>query len=102
MSPLELDQPFVLKSTSLSLLVCKYLITNHFLLIYICREHLLERAITTLVNPGNKAEDGHEEGGSHSRTTTPDVLRYLQTLQHTFSAPPGAALHATSRDEVSP
>lgn len=79
-----------------------YLIINHFLLIYICREHLLERAITTLVNPGNKAEDGHEEGSSHSRTTTPDVLRYLQTLQHTFSAPPGAALHATSRDEVSP
>ncbi|XP_050736141.1 sterol regulatory element-binding protein 1-like isoform X1 [Eriocheir sinensis] len=70
----------------------------YLLLLY--REHLLERAITTLVNPGNKAEDTHEEGGSHSRTTTPDVLRYLQTLQHTFSAPPGAALHATSRDEV--
>nr|QRN68017.1 sterol-regulatory element-binding protein [Portunus trituberculatus] len=70
----------------------------YLLLLY--REHLLECAITTLVNPGNKAEDGHEEGGSHSRTTTPDVLRYLHTLQHTFTAPPGAALHAASRDEV--
>ena len=65
-----------------------------------CREHLLECAITTLVNPGIKAEDGDEEGVAHSRTTTPDVLRHLHTLQHTFTAPPGAALHAASRDEV--
>uniref|UniRef100_A0A1B6EGK4 BHLH domain-containing protein n=1 Tax=Clastoptera arizonana TaxID=38151 RepID=A0A1B6EGK4_9HEMI len=43
------------------------------------REHLLEKAITTLVTPGTLLDSANEEGAM-KRTHTPDVLTYIQLL----------------------
>lgn len=43
------------------------------------REHLLERAIKTLVAPGTLLDSTDEEGAL-KRIQTPDVLTYVQML----------------------
>lgn len=68
----------------------------YLLLLY--REHLLERAITTLVNPGNKADDACEEN-AHRRTKTSDVLEYIRLLNETYNGS-GASFGTFCRDEV--
>ncbi|XP_045621713.1 sterol regulatory element-binding protein 1 isoform X2 [Procambarus clarkii] len=68
----------------------------YLLLLY--REHLLERAITTLVNPGNKADDVCEEN-AHRRTQTSDVLEYIHLLNETYNGS-GTSLGIFCRDEV--
>lgn len=70
---------------------------GYLLLLY--REHLLERAIMTLVNPGNKADDVCEEN-VHRRTKTSDVLDYVNLLSETCTGF-GTSFGVTSRDEVS-
>ncbi|XP_076057791.1 sterol regulatory element binding protein isoform X2 [Oratosquilla oratoria] len=70
---------------------------EYLLMLY--REHLLERAIYTLVNPGTKADDACEEN-TQRRTQTTDVLNYVQMLTETTQAP-GTSFGVLSRDEVS-
>ncbi|KAK7071434.1 Sterol regulatory element-binding protein 2 [Halocaridina rubra] len=70
---------------------------GYLLLLY--REHLLERAIVTLVNPGNKADDVCEEN-AHRRTKTSDVLDYVNLLSETHNGL-GTSFGVSSRDEVS-
>lgn len=69
----------------------------YLLLLY--REHLLERAISTLMNPGNRADDVCEEN-AHRRTKTTDVLDYIQRLNETYCGP-GTSFGLSLRDEVS-
>ncbi|XP_042210022.1 sterol regulatory element-binding protein 1-like isoform X4 [Homarus americanus] len=68
----------------------------YLLLLY--REHLLERAITTLVNPGNRADDACEENAQR-RTKTSDVLDYIHRLNETYNGS-GTSLGVSCRDEV--
>ncbi|XP_068220644.1 sterol regulatory element-binding protein 1 isoform X2 [Palaemon carinicauda] len=70
---------------------------EYLLLLY--REHLLERGITTLVNPGVKADDVCEES-AHRRTKTSDVLDYIALLTETYSGY-GTSFVVSCRDEVS-
>lgn len=70
---------------------------GYLLMLY--REHLLERAIVTLVNPGNKADDVCEEN-AHRRTKTSDVLDYINLLSETHNGL-GTSFGVSSRDEVS-
>lgn len=65
----------------------------YLLLLY--REHLIEQSISTLVNPGNKAEDGGEAG---RRTKTSDVLDYITLLNDTYL--PSSTLSLATCDEV--
>ncbi|XP_042893981.1 sterol regulatory element-binding protein 1-like isoform X2 [Penaeus japonicus] len=68
-------------------------------LLVLYREHLLERAISTLMNPGNRADDVCEEN-AHRRTKTSDVLDYIHQLNETYSSP-GTSFGLSLRDEVS-
>ncbi|XP_066938621.1 sterol regulatory element-binding protein 1 isoform X1 [Macrobrachium rosenbergii] len=70
---------------------------GYLLLLY--REHLLERAITTLVNPGVKADDVCEES-AHRRTKTSDVLDYISLLTETYNGYETSFV-VSCRDEVS-
>lgn len=66
----------------------------HFTLI-IDREHLIEQAISTLVNPGTKAADVGDAG---RRTKTSDVLQYITLLNDTYLH--SSTLTLATRDEV--
>ncbi|CAL4175589.1 unnamed protein product, partial [Meganyctiphanes norvegica] len=68
---------------------------NYLLLLY--REHLLERAVSTIVNPGSKSADVCESH-QHRRSKTSDVLDYIHLLQETSGS---GTFGASSRDEVS-
>ncbi|KAK3872583.1 hypothetical protein Pcinc_022342 [Petrolisthes cinctipes] len=64
-------------------------------LLVLYREHLIEQAISTLVNPGTKAADGGDAG---CRTKTSDVLQYITLLNDTYL--PSSTLALATRDEV--
>ncbi|RXG72584.1 Sterol regulatory element-binding protein 1 [Armadillidium vulgare] len=53
-------------------------------LLVLYREHLLERALRTLINPGQKSDDVCENGTKRC-TKTSDVLDYLDLLKDTFT-----------------
>lgn len=71
---------------------------NYLLSLY--REHLLERAVSTIVNPGSKSADICESN-QQRRSKTPDVLDYIHLLQETSGSLVSGTFGASSRDEVS-